>query len=109
MKRQKQTTVYAFDLSPRDHHRRDHFHVDKSKRKAADTRSAKSGAVSLPRVSMQSQPMTHHTIIPAPTRVIHIRPAERKVVVDMVVGITHTVASAGAALLFVAALVLTNL
>lgn len=58
---------------------------------------------------IQSSDSRHHTIIPAPTRIIHIREQRQAVVVDMVVGITHTVASAGAALLFVAALVLTNL
>lgn len=52
--------------------------------------------------------MTRHTIIPAPTRVIHIRPAERKVVVDLAVDLAHAVASAGAALLFLAG-ILTNL
>lgn len=52
--------------------------------------------------------MTHHTIIPAPTRIVKIRIAERKVVTDMVVGATHTVASAGAVLLFLGA-ILTNL
>lgn len=50
----------------------------------------------------------HHTIIPAPTRIVKIQIAERKVVVDMVVDITHTIASAGAVLLFVGA-ILTNL
>lgn len=50
----------------------------------------------------------HHTIIPAPTRVIHIKQKEQDVVVSFAVEVTHTVASAGAALLFIAAL-LTNL
>ncbi len=53
--------------------------------------------------------MTRPTIIPAPTRIIHIRPAEQRVIVDTVVDITHTVASAGAVLAFLAGLILTNL
>ena len=50
----------------------------------------------------------HHATNPAPTRVIHIRPTERKVVVDMVVDMTHMIASAGVALSFLAG-ILTNL
>lgn len=57
---------------------------------------------------IQSSDSRHHTIIPAPTRVIHIREAERATIVGLVVDITHTVASAGAVLLFVGA-ILTNL
>jgi len=53
--------------------------------------------------------MTHHTIIPAPTRVIHIQPAAKREIVSTVVDLTHAVASAGAAIIFVAAVVLTNL
>lgn len=53
--------------------------------------------------------MTRHTIIPAPTRVARIQPAAKREVVDTIVDLTHAVASAGAAIVFVAAVVLTNL
>lgn len=52
--------------------------------------------------------MTRPTIIPAHTSVIHIHPETKREIVGLVVDITHTVASAGAALLFVGA-ILTNL
>jgi hypothetical protein len=50
-----------------------------------------------------------HTIIPAPTRIVRIRPEERRVITDTVVDIAHTVASAGAVVIFLAGLILTNL
>lgn len=51
----------------------------------------------------------HHTIIPAPTRVVRIQPETKREAVSLVVDLTHAVASAGAAIVFVAAVVLTNL
>lgn len=51
---------------------------------------------------------SRHTIIPAPTRIVKIQIQERQAIVDMVVDMTHIVASAGAALLFLAG-ILTNL
>lgn len=57
---------------------------------------------------IQSSDSRHHTIIPAPTSVIHIHPETKREIVGLVVDITHTVASAGAVLLFLGA-ILTNL
>lgn len=52
-----------------------------------------------------------HSIIPAPKRTVHISPMApdvRGVISDTAVGVTHTIASAGAIVLFLVG-VLTNL
>lgn len=50
-----------------------------------------------------------HTIIPAPARVVRIQPATKREVVSTIVDLTHAAASAGAVIVFLAGLILTNL